>query len=607
MKQFGVQYEIDTVEYFDSEDIPPIGSALGGGYRLSEMALEHPPEELDSVLGFCGEYTPGLAGIAYSLGDYALVFPVKGSEEAEVVQHELSHNLGTIDHPYGHPLFLDESVMSYLDNYTADHDMPHAFDKANAARITANKDRARPSPQEADWKKLRAYIATVPEARREALKKALLIMQGGETSMDAYSFILEQEKKHPNDVNVQYAAAKIRYDLGKDVGGDAGKKSQLAGLARMKEIAAMDFSKTPGGANTTKAGLLNDYAWYTATELETTKESLESALSAAQEAVKLEPDNDAYLDTLGVVLHKAGKADDALAPLLKARDIIQKRGPKARDRDILHSLLKIQKEKKEYDGFRATYDLIIKADPYDGVELNNYAWALCDTFGKDHEAAIKLAKESVEWAGEKDFNKDTLGWALHLSGKSGEALEHLLAAADLNVKEAMAYEQLSRQTIAGLAAIKPDRNRAPEKSYLERIAAAYRTALRDDAQAVHARKTAKDGAHRLTQLVTLYLRDGKELAKAAAAGDDALTLDPETSGTRFACARANQRHGLESYGKNEYAAAVPSLERAVEVGATNDDFKKNYLKPTYSILADCYRKLGRIEDAERAERAAKNP
>src|SRR4029079_349815 len=49
---------------------------------------------------------------------------------------------------------------------------------------------------------------------------------------------------------------------------------------------------------------------------------LPEALDLAERAVKIEPDNPAYLDTLGWALLKSGKADAADAPLTKAAAVL---------------------------------------------------------------------------------------------------------------------------------------------------------------------------------------------------------------------------------------------------------------------------------------------
>jgi tetratricopeptide (TPR) repeat protein len=108
---------------------------------------------------------------------------------------------------------------------------------------------------------------------------------------------------------------------------------------------------------------------------------LEESLELIQKALKLEPDNGAYLDSMGWVLFRLGRTEEALPYLKRAVEILQKED-KQDDATVLNHLaevlLKLGKRDEAVDVWRRA----AKVDP----DNKDIAEKLLE-YGAGHSAA----------------------------------------------------------------------------------------------------------------------------------------------------------------------------------------------------------------------------
>jgi len=89
---------------------------------------------------------------------------------------------------------------------------------------------------------------------------------------------------------------------------------------------------------------------------------LEESLELIQKALKLAPDNGAYLDSLGWVLFQMGRYEEALPPLQRAVAMIQKEDQQE-DATILDHLAEVLLKLDKRDEALAALRRAAKADP----------------------------------------------------------------------------------------------------------------------------------------------------------------------------------------------------------------------------------------------------
>jgi tetratricopeptide (TPR) repeat protein len=91
--------------------------------------------------------------------------------------------------------------------------------------------------------------------------------------------------------------------------------------------------------------------------------NLEEARQLIEKAVKLEPKNAAYLDSLAWVLYKSGKASEALPPMLKAIEFTEEP-----DATIYDHLGDIYAGMKQMDKAREAWRKAISIEPSKDIQ-----------------------------------------------------------------------------------------------------------------------------------------------------------------------------------------------------------------------------------------------
>lgn len=132
--------------------------------------------------------------------------------------------------------------------------------------------------------------------------------------------------------------------------------------------------------------------------------------------------------SLGRLLEERGLADRAV----KLMQTVVQRTP--RHENALMMLANFSHQAGLYAKCEATYK---RAEGVIGTRanyLNNRAWFYCTSFKKEYlrpERSLTLVRRAVAMEPQSPYYVDTLGWALHVSGKYDEAVVQLRRALDL--------------------------------------------------------------------------------------------------------------------------------------------------------------------------------
>jgi tetratricopeptide (TPR) repeat protein len=152
----------------------------------------------------------------------------------------------------------------------------------------------------------------------------------------------------------------------------------------------------------------------------------EPALAAARDALKQDPADAQTLSTIGSILVRMGRNDEAIAHF---QDMLQ-RFPN-NDEVILKahaglSILYVNME--QYEKGEAELETLLAKFPDDPTVNNDLGYLYADR-GKNLEQAEAMIRKAIEAEPENQAFLDSLGWVLFKRGKLREALEPLEKAA----------------------------------------------------------------------------------------------------------------------------------------------------------------------------------
>lgn len=154
----------------------------------------------------------------------------------------------------------------------------------------------------------------------------------------------------------------------------------------------------------------------------------EKALERELKRAAAEPEN---IERQKVLVHLLQMNDR----VPEATEVCRKIGQLAtRDSDTIFSLLgqgMLKQRAGDYEGALTLYEATLKEDPDNALALNNLAALLCDELNRPAEALPYAQKARRLQPANQDI-VDTLGWALTLNGRTGEALGVLLRSLELN-------------------------------------------------------------------------------------------------------------------------------------------------------------------------------
>lgn len=172
-----------------------------------------------------------------------------------------------------------------------------------------------------------------------------------------------------------------------------------------------------------------DFAVYTGIVHEIVRSfGKDKALAREQERANAEPENIERQKVLVHLLQLNDKIPEALA-------VCEKIGRMAtREQDTIFSLLgqgMLKQRLEDYEGARQLYEEALKYDPDNALALNNLAALLVEVLNRPAEGLPYAQRARKADPGNQDI-LDTLGWALTLNNRTGEALGVFLRSLELN-------------------------------------------------------------------------------------------------------------------------------------------------------------------------------
>ena len=373
------------------------------------------------------------------------------------------------------------------------------------------------------------------------------------------------------------------------------------------------------------------------------------AVTALEEAARLEPQSGESHYQLGLALARAGRADEAAAELKKGRDLVV-----AADRtqnanlDIAEGRAALEKGDLEQAAAKFRHAIQLRPDSSDAQRYLAVVEEKQGKAGKDDPARVaelegyirqgkfkeveSLLGEYVKERPKSSWGWYALGYSLFAQQKIGDSINALAKSLELDIRNAEAHKTLGRNLMIigrfdaaqvefeqGLR-YKPDSaeihynlgklfsiqdNWEPAKKQFEaalRIDPSYvevldalgfaLEALGDDTGALAAyRKAIALNEERKTTFssplvnMSAYYNRTDDPAKAVEYADRALGLDDRSDRAWFQKGRASERQG-------KLDEAVTSLERAISINPRASSY--------YYVLAGVYRRIGRTDDSQKA-------
>ncbi|MBE7506476.1 MAG: tetratricopeptide repeat protein [Planctomycetia bacterium] len=177
------------------------------------------------------------------------------------------------------------------------------------------------------------------------------------------------------------------------------------------------------------AAAANEFDVYTSVVMEMVQSAgREECLKRQQKRVEADPQNIEQLKLLVQLLHINDKVDDAIA----VTEQIEKLA--ARNEDILFARLAqgmLSQRAGKLDAALAKYEEALKLDPNNALALNNLAALLCEEMNRCAEG-LPYAVRARKIRPNDPNVLDTLGWALVLNDRLGEALGVFLRSLEVN-------------------------------------------------------------------------------------------------------------------------------------------------------------------------------
>ncbi|MBU2572235.1 MAG: PEP-CTERM system TPR-repeat protein PrsT [Gammaproteobacteria bacterium] len=143
-----------------------------------------------------------------------------------------------------------------------------------------------------------------------------------------------------------------------------------------------------------------------------TQNELDKALDINLKAYSIQP-NDQLLLTIVRIMNRQGKANDAIALLIKELE-------KNPNNTVLHfSLANLYQNQKNYPKAQQHYEAVLSIDPDHLTTLNNLAWLYSE---QNNPKALELAKKAYEKSPQTPAIADTYGLILVKQGDKKEGL-----------------------------------------------------------------------------------------------------------------------------------------------------------------------------------------
>ena len=282
---------------------------------------------------------------------------------------------------------------------------------------------AQKHPRDEKWQMLlgRLYETAKNDAKAiQAYEKAAELSRFERAPVEAL-FRVCRASKQPN-VIIDYAAQKLSSRLLNQMPG---------GLATVAwaYLTTGDQAKAIEYYDMALASASADFDVYTSVVFEMVAAiGKEECLSREQKRADAEPENIERQKLLVHLLHINDKVTDALAVTRKIEQMA------ARDQDVLFAKLAqgmLSQRATKHDEALVKYEEALKIDPNNALALNNLAALLCEELNRCAEG-LPYAERARKLRPNDPNVLDTLGWALVLNDRLGEALGVFLRSLEAN-------------------------------------------------------------------------------------------------------------------------------------------------------------------------------
>lgn len=165
------------------------------------------------------------------------------------------------------------------------------------------------------------------------------------------------------------------------------------------------------------------------------KRRLDEAIACHQEAIRLDPNDDANQNNLGVALYAKGRLDEAYACFQESLRV-------ARNQPGVHANIdNVMRRKGPLDEAIAAYEEAIRMRPKSASAHHSLAWALAvvpDSRLRDPTRAVEHGNRAVQLAPERGSYWNTLGVAYYRAGDWAAAIDALEKAEALEPERNLA-------------------------------------------------------------------------------------------------------------------------------------------------------------------------
>lgn len=345
--------EFDTRVEIDSLELGELDKVSDPHYLHTEAMAEHTAGEQDAVVFFTGKPANVINGVAAHNGNHVMIFRDEHFSLDNILTHELSHLLGAYDYKMDHPMFYNNTYMSYL--YLP---ISEFWDPSTKAIIRKNLDREWEDPYKVG-ERLEKFVGEFKERDEEKAREFYLLASGMKMTKRGEHLSRWLLRNYPENIKLRMHAARLYFK---------GNKEREA-LKLYEEVNALlprsDLSDKQ------RAEVLNAIAYTIVDRTERTVFRSLDPLKMAAEAWLLD-ENPAILDTLGWVNHKLGNykhADEELSVAAEQAEGSVKV-------EILEHLVENRKKLGDITGVFDAYEKLIAAEPENGMHYLNAAKGL---------------------------------------------------------------------------------------------------------------------------------------------------------------------------------------------------------------------------------------